>query len=30
MKPRRNQLLNARFTLPGLLGVVAKYGLVME
>ena len=28
--PERNQLLNARFTLPGLLGGVAKYGLVVE
>lgn len=28
--PETNQLLNARFTLHGLLGVVAKYGLVVE
>jgi len=28
--PETNSLLNARFTLPGLLGVVAKYGLVVE
>jgi uncharacterized protein YjbI with pentapeptide repeats len=28
--PERNALLNARFSLPGLLGVVAKYGLVVE
>ncbi|WP_426058613.1 pentapeptide repeat-containing protein [Hymenobacter sp. B1770] len=28
--PESNPLLNARFSLPGLLGVVAKYGLVVE
>jgi uncharacterized protein YjbI with pentapeptide repeats len=28
--PETNPLLGARFTLPGLLGVVAKYGLVVE
>ena len=28
--PERNPLRDARFTLPGLLGVVAKYGLVVE
>ncbi|GAB3297535.1 hypothetical protein GCM10027511_12310 [Hymenobacter humi] len=28
--PESNQLLNARFTLQGLLGVVAKFGLVVE
>nr|WP_239691632.1 pentapeptide repeat-containing protein [Hymenobacter lapidarius] len=30
LDPETNQLLNARFTLHGLLGVVAKYGLVVE
>jgi uncharacterized protein YjbI with pentapeptide repeats len=28
--PESNPLLGAHFTLPGLLGVVAKYGLVVE
>ena len=28
--PETNKLLNARFALAGLLGVVAKYGLVVE
>ena len=28
--PETNPLLGARFALPGLLGVVAKYGLVVE